>query len=81
MNAIYILYHDNVYAIIYNMDESEIQLKRRENEERATAERARILGLPYLDTRDFEKEIPLTMDLIDVSEMHKDYIIPLWIFS
>ena len=73
----YILYHDNVYAIIINMDEKEIQLKRRENEEQATAGRARILGLPYLDTRDFEKEIPLTMDLIDIEEMHRDYIIPL----
>ena len=59
------------------MDENEIQLKRRENEEQATAGRARILGLPYLDTRDFEKEIPLTMDLLDIEEMHRDFIIPL----
>ena len=41
------------------MDEQEIQRKRRDNEEKATKDRARILGLPYLDTRDFEKTIPL----------------------
>ncbi len=59
------------------MDENDIQLKRRENEEQATAGRARILGLPYLDTREFENEIPLVPDLLDVQEMHKDFIIPL----
>ena len=59
------------------MDESEIQLKRRENEEQATRGRARILGLPYLDTREFETEIPLTMGLLDVAQMHQDFIIPL----
>ena len=59
------------------MDENEVQLKRRENEEQATAGRARILGLPYLDTRDFENDIALTPDLLDVQEMHRDFIIPL----
>lgn len=59
------------------MDEKSIQVKRRENEEQATAGRARILGLPYLDTRMFEKEIPLTKGLLDVSEMHRNYILPL----
>ena len=59
------------------MDESEIQQKRRENEEQATMQRARILGLPYLDTRDFEQTIPLTEKFIPVEQMHKDYIIPL----
>ena len=59
------------------MDENDIQLKRRENEEQATAGRARILGLPYLDTREFENEISLVPDLLDVQEMHKDFIIPL----
>ena len=59
------------------MDENEIQLKRRENEEQATAGRARILGLPYLDTRDFENEIPLTPGLLSVQEMHQNFIIPL----
>ncbi|MBO7718270.1 type II/IV secretion system protein [Candidatus Saccharibacteria bacterium] len=59
------------------MDENEIQQKRRDNEERATADRARILGFPYLDTREFENEIPLVPDLLEVPEMHRDFIIPL----
>lgn len=59
------------------MDESDIQQKRRDNEEQATFSRARILALPYLDTRDFENEIPLVPDLLDVQQMHRDFIIPL----
>lgn len=59
------------------MDEREIQNKRRENEEKATAERARILGLPYLDTRAFEDNMPLTKGLLDVQEMHRNFILPL----
>lgn len=59
------------------MDEREIQIKRRNNEEQATANRARILGLPYLDTRDFESEIPLVKDLLDVATMHRDFVLPL----
>ena len=59
------------------MDEQQIQQRRRDNEEKATAERARILGLPYLDTRRFEDEIPLVPDLLEIQQMHQDYIIPL----
>ena len=59
------------------MDESEVQARRRDNEEQATADRARILRLPYLDTRRFENDLPLVPDLLDVQQMHRDYIIPL----
>lgn len=59
------------------MYEDEIQLKRRDNEERVTSERARILGLPYLDTRDFENSIPLVDGVLGVQEMHSSHIIPL----
>ena len=59
------------------MDEEQIQLNRRNAEEKATAERARILGLPYLDTRDFENQVPLVKDLLDVPTMHRDMILPL----
>ena len=59
------------------MNVDEIQLKRRENEEQATAGRARILGLPYLDTRDFENEIPLVPDLLSIQDMHQNFMIPL----
>lgn len=59
------------------MDEQEIQRKRRENEERGTQERARILGLPYLDTRNFENSVPLIPDLMEPVDMRKDFMIPL----
>lgn len=59
------------------MDESEIQRKRRDNEEAATASRARILGFPYLDTREFENTVPLVPNLLSKEQMHSDYLIPL----
>ena len=59
------------------MDEGEVQAKRRQNEEDATARRARILGLIYLDTREFERDIPLTTGVLDKEQMHREYIIPL----
>lgn len=59
------------------MDETEIQRKRRENEEQAAHNRARILGLPYLDTREFEHTIPLVPDILPVDQMRRDHIIPL----
>ena len=52
-------------------------MRRRDNEEAATRSRARILGLPYLDTREFENSIPLISGLLDKEEMHKNYILPL----
>lgn len=59
------------------MDEQEIQRKRRQNEEEATASRARLLGLPYLDTREFEKTSPLVFNLLKVDQMRRDFILPL----
>lgn len=59
------------------MDESEIQRKRRQNEEDATARRAHILGFTYLDTRDFEHDIALVPDLLTIPEMRKNFILPL----
>ena len=59
------------------MNENEIQERRRDNEESATRNRAKILGLPYLDTRSFEDTIPLVMHLIEKEQMHRDFILPL----
>jgi type II secretory ATPase GspE/PulE/Tfp pilus assembly ATPase PilB-like protein len=59
------------------MNEQEIQIKRRQNEEEATEKRAGILGLVYLDTRDFENDIPLALGILEKSKMHREYIVPL----
>lgn len=59
------------------MDEGKIQQRRREQDESATAQRAAILGLPYLDTRPFEETLPLARDVLEIDYMHKNRIVPL----
>lgn len=59
------------------MDEEKIQQKRREQEERATQQRAAILGLAYLDTRPMEKELPLAEGVLEIKDMYQDKIVPL----
>jgi type II secretory ATPase GspE/PulE/Tfp pilus assembly ATPase PilB-like protein len=59
------------------MDEDKVQERRREQDEKATQQRAAILGLQYLDTREVEDSLPLTKDIISVADMYKGYIVPL----
>jgi type IV pilus assembly protein PilB len=59
------------------MDEDKIQQNRREADEKATQERAAILGIQYFDSRDVENTLPLVQDVLDVESMHKNRIVPL----
>lgn len=59
------------------MDEDRIQTRRRDQDEDATRQRASILGLQYLDAREFEDNIPLIKDELSLPEMYKGKIIPL----
>ena len=59
------------------MDEKAIQEKRRDQEEQATQKRAAIVGLQYLDTREFENELPLLRDILTIEEMYKGRLVPL----
>jgi type II secretory ATPase GspE/PulE/Tfp pilus assembly ATPase PilB-like protein len=59
------------------MDEEERQRRFREADEANTARRAQILGTPYQDMRDGEDTIPLTEDVMDVSDMYKYRMVPL----
>lgn len=59
------------------MDEDKIQQRRRDQDEKATQERAAILGLQYLDTRDIEATLPLAKDVLDIQEMYKGRLVPL----
>ncbi len=61
------------------MQENKIQLMRRQNVEEATEQRARILGLTYLDTRDFEDIFPLARDLFTNEQMYRAFLAPLQI--
>ncbi len=59
------------------MEEDKIQQNRRNEDEKATQERAAILGLHYLDLRESEKTIPLVSGVMDTDTMHKNRIVPL----
>ncbi|MDO4774119.1 MAG: GspE/PulE family protein [Candidatus Saccharibacteria bacterium] len=59
------------------MNEDTVQSRRRDQDEEATRKRAAILGLQYLDTREFEAELPLVRDVLTVEEMYKGRLVPL----
>ena len=59
------------------MDEQKIQQRRRDEEERATVKRADILGLVYLDTREFEDIFPLVRDVFSNEQMYAAKLAPL----
>ncbi len=59
------------------MDEEEVQRRRREQDEKATRQRAAILGLPYVDMRNLEATLPLVPGMIPIEKMHQYRIVPL----
>ena len=59
------------------VDEQKQQQQRRDQDEQTTQSRAAILGLPYLDTRGIDEDLPLVTDVLDVQEMHRSRIVPL----
>ena len=61
------------------MEENKVQLMRRQKEEEATEQRAGILGLTYLDTREFENIFPLARDIFTNEQMYRAFLVPLQI--
>lgn len=59
------------------MDEDKVQAQRREHDEAATQQRAAILGVQYVDTRPFEKELPLVSGVMEIDQMYKGRMVPL----
>lgn len=59
------------------MDEDKVQKRRRDQDEQSTQQRAAILGLQYVDTRQIETTLPLVPDVIKVQDMYKGHIVPL----
>ena len=59
------------------MDEEEVQRRRREQDEKATRQRATILGLPYVDMRNLGDTLPLVPGMIPIEKMHQYRIVPL----
>ncbi|HUC96321.1 MAG TPA: GspE/PulE family protein [Candidatus Saccharimonadales bacterium] len=59
------------------MEEDKVQKEKRELDEQTTAQRAAILGIQYLDTREIEKTLTLTTGVMDIATMHKSRLVPL----
>jgi len=59
------------------VDEDRNQTRARDKDEETTQQRAAILGIPYLDTRQIESTLPLIKDVLDVDIMHRNRILPL----
>jgi type II secretory ATPase GspE/PulE/Tfp pilus assembly ATPase PilB-like protein len=59
------------------MNEDKIQQQRREHDEASTKQRAAILGVQYLDVRPIEASLPLVENVLTVSQMYKNFIVPL----
>lgn len=59
------------------MEEDKVQQRRREQDEKATQQRAAILGLQYLDTREVENSLPLTQGILTNDQMYQGYVVPL----
>lgn len=59
-------------------EEKKVQANRRDHEEKSTASRAAILGLPYLDSREFEDQLDLVREgMMTIPEMHQYRMVPL----
>lgn len=60
------------------MDEDKVQQDRRAQDEQATAQRAAILGIEYLDSRNIENTLALVDGVLDKNTMRQNRIVPLY---
>ncbi|MEO5949409.1 MAG: GspE/PulE family protein [Candidatus Saccharimonas sp.] len=65
------------FGTLQVVNEDDIQQRRREQDEQSTQQRATILGLQYLDTRDFEDTLSLANDVMSIEDMHRNRVVPL----
>lgn len=59
------------------MDEEKIQSQRRVHDEESTRQRAAIIGLQYIDAREFEQDMPLVDGVLDIKQMYANHMVPL----
>lgn len=59
------------------MNEEEQAKRYRDQEERATQQRAALLGIQYFDSRGVSETLPLIPDLLDLRRMYDGKIVPL----
>lgn len=59
-------------------EESKIQQGRRDHEEKSTEQRAAILGMPYLNSQEFEQQLDLVKEgMMTIEDMHRYRMVPL----
>ena len=63
--------------ITCSMDEDKQAIRFRNDDERATQQRAALLGIDYLDTREISASSPLISNVLTVAQMHAGKLIPL----
>ncbi len=59
------------------MSDEDQQRRYRDQEEQNTQQRATLLGLRYLDTRELAKDAPLIPDVLTIQEMYSGKLVPL----
>jgi type II secretory ATPase GspE/PulE/Tfp pilus assembly ATPase PilB-like protein len=59
------------------MDNDKQALRFRSDDERATQQRAALLGVDYLDTRSISLSSPLIQNVLSISQMHSGKLIPI----
>lgn len=59
------------------MDEDEQARRYRDQDERSTQQRAALLGLQYLDSRELARSAPLIDGVLTIREMYDGHIVPL----
>lgn len=59
------------------MNEEEQARRYRAQDERSTQQRAALLGLQYLDTRDVVEQLPLFKNTLNIKEMYDGKLVPL----
>jgi len=62
---------------VWGVDEDKVQQQRRQHDEETTQQRAAIIGLQYIDAREFEKTMPLANDVLSIKEMYANHMVPL----
>ena len=59
------------------MDNEERVRRFRETEEKATEQRAKLLGIEYYDSREGEDTLPLVENALTIDEMYRNRIVPI----
>lgn len=63
--------------MVWNMNDDKQAIRFRNDDERATQQRAALLGIDYFDTREVATASPLAENVLTVNQMHAGKLVPL----